>query len=116
VIARVFRVTTDRDIKRVLKLGRKFNVPEFSLYTLQNILKHPRMCVVVAGGVSKKAVVRNRLKRQVRAVLRAAIQSGKISYTVDIVVMVRAPFVKVADELRTQLVENFLINIGLMRK
>ena len=114
MIARVFRVTHDRDIKRVLKLGRKFTVPEFSIYTLQNTLKHPRMCVVVASGVSKKAVVRNRLKRQVRDVLRTAIQKGTISYTIDIVVMIRAPFIKVPDDARPTYVIDYLKHIHLI--
>lgn len=114
MIARVFRVSTEKDIKRVLKLGRKFNVPEFSLYTLQNKFQHPRMCVIVAAKVSKKAVVRNRLKRQVREVLRAAIQSGKILYTIDIVVMVRAPFAQIPDDARQEYMKKYLQHIQLL--
>ncbi len=114
MITRVFRVTTDKDIKRVLKLGRRFSAPEFSLHTLQNTLNHPRMCVIVASGVSKKAVVRNRLKRQVRESLRLLIKEGKIGYTIDMVVVVRPGFIKVEDSTRQQFFSDFLKKIGLI--
>ena len=72
------------------------------------------MCVIVAAGVSKRAVIRNRLKRQVREVLRLAIKEGKITYTIDMVVVIRAPFAKVADDARQEYFADFLKKIGLL--
>ena len=115
MVSRDFRIRTERDIKRVLKLGRKFNVPECSLYTLQNSLSYARMTVIVANGVSKNAVARNRLKRQMRDVLRVAIQSGSITYTIDIIVVVRALAMRVSDGDRREFFRNFLQRAQLIR-
>lgn len=97
MLARDYRITADTDIKRTLKTGKRFTVPECSLYLSPNRVGHPRMTVVVASGVSKLAVVRNRLKRQCRDVLRVALQNGDIVGTFDIVVMIRSGAVRIPD-------------------
>lgn len=114
MVSRDFRIRTDRDIKRVLKLGRKFNAPECSLYTLPNTLQHARIAVVVASGVSKKAIVRNRLKRQMRDVLRIAIQQKQFNYTIDIVIMIRPPATRIPDGERREFYRNFLQRARLL--
>ncbi|MCX6780872.1 MAG: ribonuclease P protein component [Candidatus Magasanikbacteria bacterium] len=100
MLARVSRIAADKEIKRVLKLGKRFSVPECSLFLLANTLGRPRVTVIVASGVSKRAVVRNRLKRQARDVLRLAVEHGAITQPLDIIVMIRAGAAKIEDEVR----------------
>jgi len=67
---------------------------------MPNSVGHTRVCVVVASGVSKRAIVRNRLKRQAREVLRAAIFDGRLNRALDVVVMIRAASATITDEQR----------------
>lgn len=114
MLARVYRIAADREIKRTLKLGKRFNAPECSLYLQPNVLKHPRIAFVVASGVSKSAVVRNRLKRQCRDVLRVAIQAGFITQPLDIVVVIRSAAVQVPDDERRAFFKNFFERARLL--
>lgn len=107
MLAREYRIASDKDIKRTLKLGKRFNAPECSLYINPNILQRPRMAVVVASGVSKSAVVRNRIKRQARDVLRLAIQDGVITQPLDVILVIRQPATKIPDETRRVFFKNF---------
>lgn len=107
MLAREYRIAADKDIKRTLKLGKRFNAPECSLYITPNLLKHPRMAVVVASGVSKSSVVRNRIKRQARDVLRLAIQGGAITQPLDVILVIRPPATKIPDETRREFFKKF---------
>lgn len=71
--------------------------------------------MVVGGTVSKKAVVRNRLKRQVRDVLRRAVKTGALRGGVDLVALVRPIFTKVPDDERVLFVEQALLRLHIAR-
>ena len=116
MLAREFRIAADKDIKRILKLGKRLSCPECTLYFVPNTVGHPRVCVVVAAGVSKRAVVRNRVKRQAREVLRVAIQNKELSHAIDIVLMIRQPAAKIIDGERPEVFKNFFIKTGLFSK
>ncbi len=115
MVSRGFRITQDREIKRVLKLGRRFSSPECSLYMLANTLGHPRMTVVVSAGVSKLAVDRNRLKRQMRDVLRQGIEQKRIAFNFDIIAVLRAPALKIADVGRRAFFQGLLEKARLLK-
>lgn len=114
MLAREFRIAADKDIKRILKLGKRFSCPECTLYITPNTVEHPRTTVIVASGVSKNAVVRNRVKRQCRDVLRVAITNGEIRQPLDIIVMIRSAIVKVPDETRRDFFKKFFERIGIL--
>lgn len=115
MIARPHRVRTDRDIKRIFRTGRKYGVSELTFFVLPNRVERPRFAVVVGGTVSKKAVVRNRLKRQVRDVLRRAVVNGAIAAPQDMVVMVRPSFAALPDSKRVLFVEQLLLRLHLAK-
>ncbi len=116
MLAREFRIAADKDIKRVLKLGKRFSCPECSLYVSGNTLGRPRVCVIVAGGVSKLAVVRNRVKRQARDVLRVAVERGAMNGALDVVVMIRAAAVRVEDDRRREFFKIFFERVGIVAR
>lgn len=115
MLAREFRLTQEKDVRRILKFGRRFNLPECTLYFAPNRLTRPRIAVVASSGVSKLAVVRNRIKRQARAVLGTAIQSGQLKNPVDYVLVLRAPITKILDDKRTDFFVKFFWQARLGR-
>lgn len=63
------RLRKESDIKRLFAKGKGVFDELCSIKFLKTSLQDTRIAVVVGTKVSKKAVVRNRLKRQVRAII-----------------------------------------------
>ena len=78
------RLIKDLDIKKVKKSRNFLFSPCFKLSYLQNQLDISRFTVVISVKASKKATVRNRLKRQVRDVIHAKIKEIKSGYDIII--------------------------------
>ncbi|KKU48691.1 ribonuclease P protein component [Candidatus Uhrbacteria bacterium RIFCSPLOWO2_12_FULL_46_10] len=83
------RLGRRKDISLVLRRGRQINIPGLTLRFRRTNNTLPRCTVVVGTVVSKKAVIRNRLKRQMRHLLAAEIKS--LNYGVDIMLTIRPP-------------------------
>jgi len=80
------RIGRNKEFDRAFKLGQSFYDKILGLKAVDNGLSLSRLGVLVSTKVSKKAVVRNRIKRQIRAIIRgewAAMKSGK-----DLVIIV----------------------------
>ena len=97
-----YRLTKQHDFKRVAHSGRSFFSHLFRVSTCANTLKRPRVAVVVSTKVSKKAVARNKLKRQVRAVVAAHLE--QLATGRDVVIAARSqalaqPFAAVEQDL-----------------
>lgn len=65
----------------------------FGIYAIRNTLGHARVGLVVSKKVSKKAVIRNRIKRQVRESFR--LQQNNFG-SIDFVVVAKAPLAAIA--------------------
>jgi len=92
MLVRKQRLTQDRDFKLVLRRGRAFFSPAFRLKCLANQLPLSRFGLIVSSKISKKATVRNRLKRQIRAIIRLDLKKIKPGY--DLVISVKQPALK----------------------
>lgn len=64
------RLTKTRDFNRVSRYGHKFFSPELILRWTENKENHSRWGIIISRKVDKKAVIRNRIKRRLRAILR----------------------------------------------
>ena len=65
---RLYRVTKNSDFENIVHNGKKKISKEFSVYIMPNNLDHPRFGI----SVSKKrgnAVLRNKVKRQIRSII-----------------------------------------------
>lgn len=82
------RLKKPRDISRVFKQGRYAASPELMVRVAANSQPDSRLVVVISKKVSKKAVVRNRLRRQIIGIVQRGWQTVAAGY--DIVVTVRA--------------------------
>lgn len=88
MLARAKRLRKDRDIQRVFRLGRPGGNDLIGLKTLPNKLGVSRAALVVSGKISKKAVVRNRIRRRLSGQLEELWQTIPPGY--DIVISARA--------------------------
>ncbi len=92
----------DQDIKKVFAKGRSVHGDLVGIKFIANRLPETRFAVAVGTKVAKTAVARNRLKRQIRAIL--AKYQAKIVVGFDVVVMTKVPAVgKASKEIEKQL-------------
>lgn len=81
------RLQKEKDIKNVLKNGKSFFSTRLGVKFIKNNLDSSRFAFIISLKISKKAVKRNRLKRQLREIIRLAI--NEIDKGNDIVVLTR---------------------------
>lgn len=107
------RLRHRRDIVALLQCGRLFQAPHLTLRVRPTTLTRPRATVVVGTRVSKRATVRNRLKRQLRALL--VTEFIGLARGIDVMVSARVSSVHASrDELRAAL-HALLRRAGLFR-
>jgi len=82
---RQLRLTHTKDIRAVFGGGKRVNDPHMRLIVRGNGRTHPRFCIQVGRKISKKAVVRNRIRRRAREVFHA--QFGDSAVGIDVVVL-----------------------------
>ena len=87
MLAKKYRLHLDKDIQNILKKGRIYFSPFFNLKILKNNLSNSRFCIIVSTKISKKAVVRNKIKRQLRSIIQKNIT--KFSPNYDIVILTK---------------------------
>jgi ribonuclease P protein component len=87
MLSRQYRLRQTRDISRVYAKGRYGGAAQLQVKALKNNLDTTRVAIVVAKKVSKKATVRNRIRRQIAGGLQGMWQTLTPGY--DIVVSVR---------------------------
>lgn len=81
------RLRKEKEIEQIFKLGKSVFDPLCGFKFLKNNQITSRFAVVVGTKVSKSAVIRNRLRRQIREVLR--LNLGAIKTGFDFVFIVR---------------------------
>lgn len=70
MLAKENRLKKKKDVENVWKKGKSFRTGLLSLKTLKNNQTAGRFAFAVGTKVSKKAVVRNKLKRRLREITR----------------------------------------------
>ncbi len=69
MLAKTSRLTKENDFKKVFNLGKKITGRFFAAYFLKTPGK-TRVAVIVSNKISKKAVIRNKLKRRMREIIK----------------------------------------------
>lgn len=87
MLTRKHRLTKQKDFDNVFKRGHSFFVKEVGIKVARNDLDCSRFGFVVSNKVSKKATVRNEIKRRLREVVRLALP--EIREGIDGVVVAR---------------------------
>ena len=85
------RIKKSDDFGTAINKGKLFRLPSFKVYTLKNDFGYTRIGISVSSKIGC-AVVRNRIKRQVRAICDELIKYDTRS--LDIVIIVRRKFLE----------------------
>ncbi len=80
MLAKENRLSKKKDFDNVFQFGRSSYNKILGVKVVKNNLNKNRFGVIVSNKISKKAVVRNRLKRQIKAILREENQKLKIGF------------------------------------
>ena len=72
-----YRLKRKKDIERVFKNGRGFKEDFLILKVAKNNLKDPRFAFIVPSKVSKKATLRNKIRRRLSELVRLKIKKIK---------------------------------------
>lgn len=83
-----YRLAKEQDFKLLARKGRPASLDLFSAKVLPNNLAHSRFGIVISAKVSKKAVVRNLIKRRLAEVIRLNLNQIKPGY--DVMILVKA--------------------------
>ncbi len=62
-----YTIRKKKDFKKILKQKKAFRGKYFIVKKIENDLDYSRLGVIISTKVSKKAVVRNKIKRQIKA-------------------------------------------------
>ena len=104
---KLYRLVKNGDFSLVIKKGRSLNDKSFTIHYLENDLSHMRVGVSVSTKLGH-AVTRNKIKRQIRAML-----DQRIDYTnnsLDIVVIARNGFQNSTYDENYKSLDNLLSN------
>ena len=87
MLSRKYSLSKKKDIERVFQKGQIYFSSFFNLKFINNNFNYPRFCIIISAKISKKAVVRNKLKRRLRAILYKNL--ANISKNYDIVILTK---------------------------
>lgn len=76
------RLTNQKDFDNIAKHGNPINTPYFVIKTTTNLLSSSRFGIIISTRIDKKAVTRNKLRRQLSEVLRTNLSSIKAGYDI----------------------------------
>ena len=80
MLSREYKLKRDKDFKSVFKQGRYYRSNFIGIKFLKNNLKFNRFAFVVGLKISKKAVIRNKIRRQLEEIIRLNFDQVKISF------------------------------------
>lgn len=89
-LAKVNRLRSYRDFRQVYESGKKYESAHLIIWALLDseiVSNEPKIGIVVSQKVSKKAVTRNRIKRQIKGIIRGLLP--QIDKGVKIVIIVK---------------------------
>lgn len=77
MLTKKYRLTNKNDFEKVFKLGRGRYGKILGIKFAENNLENSRFGFIVSKKVSPKAVVRNKIKRQVRGIIQSNLSNIK---------------------------------------
>ena len=106
MLPQVHRLRHEKDIKTLFARGKSVFGSMVGIKIRPNSLPLSRFAVVAGVKVSKKAVVRNRLKRQVRAIIHEVLGNVRPGY--DVLLFLKSSAVdKSFDDLKKEVLMGF---------
>jgi ribonuclease P protein component len=84
------RLSKQKDFELIFKTGESFRGSGLVIKVKKNNLSFFRFAIVVSCAVSKKAVIRNRLRRQLKEIIQK--NEGRIKEGLDIILILKKEF------------------------
>jgi len=81
------RLKKKKDFEKLFKEGKSFREKFLVLKVNKNNLNNNRFGFIVSKKVSKKAVVRNKIKRQLREIVRKEIKNYQKGFDIAVIVL-----------------------------
>ncbi|MEK7540776.1 MAG: ribonuclease P protein component [Patescibacteria group bacterium] len=106
MLSKINRLRKEKDFETLFKKGKSFRNGFLILKIVQNNLEESRFGFIVSQKVSKKAALRNKIKRRIRAVARQNIK--KIRKGID-VALIALPGLEKKNFLETKEILNALL-------
>lgn len=88
MLAKEYRLTKTKEFENVFDNGKAFFTKILGIKYAKNNLDVTRFGILISAKISKKAVVRNKIKRRLREIIR--LHFDKIKQGYDIVVLTRS--------------------------
>jgi len=85
VLQKLYRLQKNEDIKKLSKKGRRFKEDFLILKTISNNLNHTRFGFIVSRKLSKRATLRNKIRRKLRELVRLRLK--EIKKGIDVIVI-----------------------------
>ncbi|MDD4624810.1 MAG: ribonuclease P protein component [Candidatus Paceibacterota bacterium] len=108
------RLTKKKDFEKVLKKGKGFKQKTLFLKAVENGLPWSRFGIIVSKKTAKRAVDRNKIKRQIREIIWRNIDRARKGY--DLVFMAWPEIKDKSYEEKSLIVENSLKKIKFLEK
>lgn len=85
MLKKIYRLTKDKEFDNVFKHGQAGFDKIVGIKAVRNQTDKSRFGIVVSAKISKKAVERNKIKRQIREIIRARLDKIKSGYDIMII-------------------------------
>ncbi|MBI3337423.1 MAG: ribonuclease P protein component [Candidatus Staskawiczbacteria bacterium] len=112
MLSQINRLRKKKDFEKLFKEGKSFKSTFLVLKAVKNNLKENRFGFIVSKKVSKKAILRNKIKRNLRDIVRQNIKDIKSG--VDVVLIVLPDFGKKNFSEIKEILNNLLKKAGLI--
>lgn len=99
------RIKANQDFAFTIKNGRKYRADSFNIYVVKNQLNHSRVGISVSKKIGN-AVIRNRIKRQLRAMFNSLLDYN--AYSLDLAIVVNRSFLELTFQENSTLLKNTL--------
>jgi len=94
MLEKKYKLAKTDNIKNIISRGETHSSPYFIIKTKETDDPHSRFAIVVSTKLSKKAVNRNRLRRQLFEIIRLNIEKTSMASPHKIVILPRAKALK----------------------
>ena len=116
MLVKTNRLVKRKDFDNVFKNGKKHSLPGTEIYLKisKNKLKQSRFGFIVSKKVSKKAVVRNKIKRRLREIIRSNLPEVKKG--IDVVIITLPGFEKNDFPTTKRMINKLFQRAGIISK
>lgn len=111
VLSKKYRLTDKSEIEKVFKKGKILNSDSFLIRFFSNQLVFSKFTVIVSSKISKKAVIRNKIRRRLREITRLNILKIKSGHNF---IVIAKP--KILNQKRGELMESVVKELGKITK